>query len=187
MHPDDRRDQIVRVAAEHFAREGYDRASMSRIAREAGVTRALIYHYFAGKEAVLEAVLRREADTLLTATAPDPTLSAGENLVRALDAYLDHFAASRGELRELYTPNPKTPQVVWEIASTNHEIQVARLLDSLGQPETPRLRLALGAWLAFVEDAARESVNLDVGRDEIIRLCLDALRAVTGLALVATG
>jgi hypothetical protein len=73
--------------------------------------------------------------------------------------------------------------VVWEIASTNHEIQVARLLDSLGQPETPRLRLTLGAWLAFVEEVARESVTTDVGRAEIIRLCLDALRAVTGLAL----
>lgn len=183
MSPDDRRDQIVRVAAEHFAREGYDRASMSRIAGDAGVTRALVYHYFAGKEAVLEAVLRREAADLLTATALDPTLSARENIERALHAYLDHFTASSGELRELYTPHPMTPPVVWEIASANHAVQVARLLQGLGAPDTPRLRLALGAWLALVEEAAREAVTVDVPRESVVELCLDALHAVTGLEL----
>lgn len=186
MHPDDRREQIVHVATEHFGQEGYERTSMSRIARDAGVTRALVYHYFPGKEALLEAVLRREADALLMATAPDASLSAGANLERALGSYLDHFTASRGELRELYTPHPMTPPVVWEIASTNHEIQVARLLDVLGQPETPRLRIALGAWLALVEEAARESVDAAVSRDEIIRLCLDALQAATGITLPTT-
>ncbi|MDP9851695.1 helix-turn-helix domain-containing protein [Corynebacterium lowii] len=55
----DRSEQIVRVAAEHFARHGIAGASLSAIARDAGVTRALVYHYFAGKEALLEAVLRR--------------------------------------------------------------------------------------------------------------------------------
>lgn len=183
MLPDDRREQIVRVAVEHLAREGYDRATMSRIAADAGVTRALVYHYFPGKEALLEAVLRREANVLLEATAPSPGLPPRENLVRALNAYLDHFAASKGELRELYTPHPMTPPVVWEIAAANHDTQVARLFDALNLPETPRLRLALGAWLAFVEEAARESATADVNRAEVVQLCLSSLLAATGVRL----
>lgn len=173
----------MRVAAEHFAREGYGRTSMTRIAADAGVTRALVYHYFPGKESLLEAVLRREASVLLEATAPDPGLSPRENVVRALNAYLEHFAASEGELRELYTPHPMTPPVVWEIAATNHEMQIARLFESLGLDESPQARLALGAWLAFVEQAARESATAGVRREAIVQLCLAALQAATGLQL----
>lgn len=173
----------MRVAAELFAREGYDRAAMSRIAANAGVTRALVYHYFPGKEALLEAVLRREGSVLLDATDPDPSLSPRENVIRALHAYLDHFAASEGELRELYTPHPTAPPVVWEIAAANHETQIARLLESLGLEESPQSRLVLGAWLAFVEQAARESATAGLRREAIVQLCLTALQATTGLTL----
>lgn len=183
MHPDERREQIVRVAGHHFAHAGYDRASMSRIATDAGVTRALLYHYFPGKEALLEAVLRHEGAALLAATALDETISARANLERTLHAYLAHFTASTGEMRGLYTPHPTVPAVIWEIAAANHTIQIARLIEGLSLDDTPRVRHALGAWLALVEHAARDGAESDVEPDDIVRLCLDTLRAVTGLDL----
>lgn len=181
MKPADRRDHIVRIGAEHFSRDGYDRASMSAIAADAGVTRALVYHYFPGKESLLEAVLRREGAALLAATAPNFEATAAENLSGALHAYLDHFGASEGHLRELYTPHPQSPPVVWEITAANHEVQVARLLESLGRTETPRLRLVLSAWLALVEEAARASSGTDLDRSEVVATCLAALDAMIGL------
>ena len=103
MEPADRQEQIVRVAATHLSRDGAAGVSMSSIAKDAGVTRALIYRYFPGKQALLDAVLRHESERLLAATEPDPKLSARDNLHRSLNAYLDFFSASSGGVRELYT------------------------------------------------------------------------------------
>ena len=75
MEPADRQEQIVRVAATHLSRDGAAGVSMSSIAKDAGVTRALIYRYFPGKQALLDAVLRHESERLLAATEPDPKLS----------------------------------------------------------------------------------------------------------------
>ena len=41
MEPHEREEQILKIAAEHFARRGVLGASMSAIARDAGITRAL--------------------------------------------------------------------------------------------------------------------------------------------------
>lgn len=181
LNPDERRDQILRVASSHFARTGYEAVSVQAIAADAGVTRALVYHYFPGKEALLDAVLRREAETLLAATAPDPELSRRENLQRALGLYLDHFSASGGALRDLYAPGATAPPLVRELAAGNHVIQVERIRSYLNQDDTPMARVAIGAWLGFVMEAARGAVGHPaVPRDWIIRLCMDALSAVTG-------
>lgn len=156
---------------------------MSAIASDAGVTRALIYHYFSGKEALLNAVLRRESDLLLEATRPDPALSARANLRRALGSYLEFFAASRGGVRELYTP-ASSVLAVGELAEANHQMHVQWLLGYANAQDTPQVRLALGGWLAFVEYAARQSVvGGKVAPADVIDLCLCALEGALGAPL----
>ena len=183
LAPDVRAAQIVEVAAQHFARDGVAGASTIAIARDAGVTRALVYHYFPGREALLAAVLHREADQLLAATEPDPALEVGANLRRALTAYLDAFAASRGALRELYTPASAVP-TVRELARANHLIHMQWLLEQTGLPDTTQARLAIGGWLAFVEFVARQSVDSpDVPREGVVDLCVAALEGALGQRL----
>ena len=48
---DDKREAILHRAAVAFARDGYDRVSMAGLAAECGVSKALLYHYYASKEA----------------------------------------------------------------------------------------------------------------------------------------
>ncbi|WP_171209388.1 MULTISPECIES: TetR/AcrR family transcriptional regulator [unclassified Ruegeria] len=50
---DDKRSHILKSAARVFAREGFDRASMSQLARECGISKANIYHYYDSKDAIL--------------------------------------------------------------------------------------------------------------------------------------
>ncbi|MEM0948018.1 MAG: TetR/AcrR family transcriptional regulator [Pseudomonadota bacterium] len=50
---EEKRAQILRTAAYVFAREGFDRASMNQIAAACGISKANIYHYYAGKEFLL--------------------------------------------------------------------------------------------------------------------------------------
>ena len=54
---EERRRQIISVAARMFAAKGYTDATTKDIAAEAGVTHAAIYHYFRDKRALFEAVL----------------------------------------------------------------------------------------------------------------------------------
>lgn len=48
-----KRDSILDAAARVFAQQGFDRASMSALAEEAGISKANIYHYYNGKDALL--------------------------------------------------------------------------------------------------------------------------------------
>lgn len=74
--------QILDGAARVFARDGYEGASMSRIAAEAGVSKGTLYNYFAGKAELFSAHLRRECGRWITlvfedidpATPPDEML-----------------------------------------------------------------------------------------------------------------
>jgi len=54
---DEKRAQILRSAARVFATEGFDRASMTQLARDCGISKANIYHYYDGKDAILYDIL----------------------------------------------------------------------------------------------------------------------------------
>ncbi|OIQ40805.1 MAG: TetR family transcriptional regulator [Roseobacter sp. MedPE-SWde] len=54
---DEKRAQILKSAAKVFAEAGYDRASMTQLARDCGISKANIYHYYDSKDAVLFGLL----------------------------------------------------------------------------------------------------------------------------------
>lgn len=54
---DHKRARILKTAARVFAREGFDRASMSQLAAECGISKANIYHYYDSKDAILFDIL----------------------------------------------------------------------------------------------------------------------------------
>jgi len=66
---DDKPRRILDAAVRVFAAQGYDAARVGDIAKEAGVAYGLVYHYYASKEAVLEAVFREAWGRLLAAVA----------------------------------------------------------------------------------------------------------------------
>jgi AcrR family transcriptional regulator len=54
---DQKRAQILKSAAKVFAEQGFDRASMTQLARECGISKANIYHYYDSKDAILFDIL----------------------------------------------------------------------------------------------------------------------------------
>src|SRR4051812_23397940 len=64
LGPDARRDQILDAARRVFTRRDATTASTSEIAREAGVTRGLVHHYFGTKRELYLAVVADLAATL---------------------------------------------------------------------------------------------------------------------------
>lgn len=63
---DNKRDQILDVAAQCFADHGYSAASMSQIAGAGGTSKAHLYHYYPAKEAILYDLLDRYTQRLLS-------------------------------------------------------------------------------------------------------------------------
>jgi AcrR family transcriptional regulator len=59
------RQRLLEIAIRRFASDGYRRTSVSDIAREAGVTPATTYAYFAGKGALFEAAVDADAASLI--------------------------------------------------------------------------------------------------------------------------
>jgi len=79
LSEDERRAQIIDGCLEVLAREGYRRASVSRIAQAAGVSKGLVSHYFADKETLMEqtaiatvGLLRAEVGSAIDLTAEVP-------------------------------------------------------------------------------------------------------------------
>lgn len=61
----ERERQILQAATRVFARLGYRRAGTAAIAREAGISEAMIYKHFASKKDLFDRVLRRQGNRIL--------------------------------------------------------------------------------------------------------------------------
>ncbi len=65
---DEKRQAIADKAAELFALEGVAGASLARIAKECGMSKSLIYHYYASKEDLLLDVMLTHMEELVEVT-----------------------------------------------------------------------------------------------------------------------
>ena len=72
---EDRREQIIDAAMRVFSQKGFTRATNKDIAREAGITPGLIYHYFESKEAVLKAIIEGRSPLKLIGSLPSQVLN----------------------------------------------------------------------------------------------------------------
>jgi len=61
---EDKRRQLLDAAVRVFARKGYHASRVGDIAEEAGVAHGLLYHHFASKDQVLEAVFHENWSVL---------------------------------------------------------------------------------------------------------------------------
>ncbi len=104
---DAKREAILKKSAELFARAGYDRTSLVDIARACGTSKALLYHYYANKEALLTDIIGAHLEELVevvrearsVAGSPRDRLGA---LVRALlEAYRDADAEHVIQINEM--------------------------------------------------------------------------------------
>src|SRR5688572_17624061 len=61
------RDQIVEAAHEHFSRFGYEKTTVSDLAKSIGFSKAYIYKFFDSKQAIGEAICGKTLSAIVTA------------------------------------------------------------------------------------------------------------------------
>jgi len=95
LESDERRAQILACARRLFSERHYGAVSLADVAREAGVTRGLLHHYFGAKrELYLEVV--RSMVTPAPALLEDIPVGDGETtLSHGVDLFLDAVRANR--------------------------------------------------------------------------------------------
>ncbi|HEX5928612.1 MAG TPA: TetR/AcrR family transcriptional regulator [Solirubrobacterales bacterium] len=174
---DERRRQLLERGAELFTSHPYEELSMNRIAREVGISKALLYHYFPSKQAYFEETLNAWAEQLRERTEPDPGLSPLEQLTSSLDAFLALVEENAVAYRNLI----RSAAGVAEIRELIEEVRrktAARILDGL-YPEgeaPPKARTAVSGWLWFMDGACLNWIeHRDIERGELRDLLLGVL------------
>lgn len=100
---DAKRAALRKGAARYFARLGYDRASMTGAAKECGVSKALLYHYYDGKEALLFDILDAHLSELAETVEEARAGGIGDLIRVILAAYEDADAEHKLQLDALAT------------------------------------------------------------------------------------
>jgi AcrR family transcriptional regulator len=76
LSADERREQLFAAAVEVLAEGGFQAATADAIARRAGVSKGLLWHYFDDRDDLLEQTARRTLKTLLRAVGATIDLTA---------------------------------------------------------------------------------------------------------------
>ncbi|NOY37031.1 MAG: TetR/AcrR family transcriptional regulator [Chlorobi bacterium] len=107
-----REQQILDTACRLFANHGFHETSISQIAREAGISKGLIYNYFDSKESILRDLMKRGMDEMYKDFDPnhDGILTHDEFLF-FISSYLDTLKENR-EFWKLYFAILIQPSVI---------------------------------------------------------------------------
>ena len=177
---DERRAQLLEVGTELFSKHSFEELSMVEIAREAGISKALLYHYFPSKEEFFKAALAEAAAELAQRTTPDQSLPPLDQVRASTRAFVDWI----GERGAAYAKLLESVGAVPELRETMTGIRdstSARIIDGL-VPEaerTPAKRAAVRAWLWFMDGVLLDWIeHRDRDADAVADQLVDSLVAL---------
>ena len=190
----DRRAQLVEIGLELLPTTPVQELTIDEVARRAGISRSLLFHYFASKKEYVTAVCTAAADLLCdhvlagtTDGLPDsPALAvpAGSPLP-GHDGMLDRFVQWVELYRESYVAFVRgavggDPWVA-DVYTTARERLVDGTLATIGLPDDPRHRQLVRSWFAFTEDLVIGwTAEPAMPRAEVLALATDVLTRITG-------
>jgi AcrR family transcriptional regulator len=184
-----RRAQLLEVAREVFAHNGYHDAGMEQIASTAGVTKPVLYQHFESKKELYLALL--EEDMRRLASGIEEAIARGkdnrERIHGGITAYFDFIDANETSFRLLFREtmgaDPDFRDVVERLLRSPVAGRIGRIIAEETSYTTQESELLARAVMGMGEASAqwwleRRSVN----RDEVVRDLTDLLwRGMAGL------
>jgi AcrR family transcriptional regulator len=185
LEVDERRAQLVKLGLDLFAARSYDDVSIDELARAAGVSKGLLYHYFPTKRDFYVATVLLASRQFLELTATPDTVPPVERLRAGLDAYLDYVVAHAPAYASLLRGGIGSDAEVQVILDETRALLCERLLEGLpGVTPTPLVRIAMRGWLGFCEATSLDWIDRRSAPREAIRdLMLEVLLATVPAAV----
>jgi AcrR family transcriptional regulator len=177
LGPDERRAQILRIARQLFAARQYAAVSMEEIALAAGVRRGLVNHYFGSKRALFIEVVRDMLASFGRALPPEGAATIADHVSRWLDVVQGDAETWFAILGAEGLGHDRDVSGLVDRAT---EAMVGAIIDALGEPDSPELRVVLRAYSGLAEVVTREWLQ----RHRIDRAQAEALLTTALLSLV---
>ncbi|KUI15814.1 TetR family transcriptional regulator [Mycobacterium sp. GA-1285] len=196
LSPADRRSELLTLGAEVFGQRPYDDVRIDEIAERAGVSRALMYHYFPDKRAFFAAVIRAEGERLFEATNTPPRPGQGlfDQVREGVLAYLRYDEEHPHGAWAAYVGSGRSDPVLRGIEDTDNDRQANRILgriqaavgDDLDSKVERDLRITVYGWLAFTFEMCRQRLmdpSIEAGpvADACAHALFDAVGRVPGI------
>ena len=196
LSPDDRRNELLALGAKVFGERPYDEVRIDEIAERAGVSRALMYHYFPDKRAFFAAVVRAEGERLFEATNTPPMKGQTlfEQLRAGVLAYLRYDEEYPHGAWAAYIGVGTSDPVLRGIEDLDNDRQVNRIMARVGETlagdvdsKVERdVRITVYGWLAFTMELCRQRIldpSIDAGQiaDTCAHALLDAIGRLPGI------
>ncbi|WP_283611266.1 TetR/AcrR family transcriptional regulator, partial [Mycolicibacterium poriferae] len=186
LSPDDRRNELLALGAEVFGQRPYDEVRIDEIAERAGVSRALMYHYFPDKRAFFAAVVRAEGERLFEATntPPEPGQTLFAQVRAGVLAYLHYDEGHPHGAWAAYMGMGRSDPVLRGIEDIDNDRQANRIIDriadavggAMGADVERDLRATIYGWLAFTFEMCRQRLlDPSLDADLIADLCAHGL------------
>ncbi len=156
LSPEERRAQLIDLGVRMLADRPLEQISVEDIADQAGVSRGLLFHYFASKHDFHVAIVRHSSAEMLARTAPNLELPVIDMLRDVMAAYVDYVSENRDTYVSLLRGTASGDPAMREVfESTRAEMarRVVEQLPSLGIEPDARIALSVRGWIAFVEEA----------------------------------
>ena len=155
LDPGARRAQLIALGVEMLATRTLDALSVEDIARQAGISRGLLFHYFSSKQEFHIEVARAAARELLERTAPDTSLPPVEALRGAIGAFIDYVQENPDNYKSLVrgaASGDATMRAIFDDTRARLAQRVVDVVAELGFALGAKAELAVHGWVALAEE-----------------------------------
>lgn len=184
LTPEQRRAQLVALGVAAIVDRPLESLTIEGLAESAGVSRALLFHYFGTKQGLHREVVLTARDSMLRATEPSAELPPLERLHETLTRIVQFVRDHRGTFFSLVrgaASGDQEVRAVVEQARSVHADRIIAVFYELGTPDSELLRIALRSWVAFAEETLVEiALNTEMPSDEIVAFLERTAKAVAG-------
>jgi AcrR family transcriptional regulator len=180
--PEARRAQLIELGVEMLATRTLDELSVEDIAHQAGISRGLLFHYFASKQEFHLEVARAAARELLRRTEPDEKLPPIDALHGSLRAFIDYVEENPDNYKSLVrgaASGDSDMRAIFGRTRATLAQRVIGVVAGMGLQMGPRAELAVHGWVAFVEETVIRWIDTrPFDRDGLQDLLAKSLPAV---------
>ncbi len=182
LSPEARRAQLIALGVEMLATRRLDELSVELIAKAAGISRGLLFHYFASKQEFHIEVARAAAAEMIRRTEPDTDLSPVDALRAALTSFIDYVEENPDNYKSLVrggASGDADMRAIFDETRGTMAQRVIAVLGGMGLEANPRATLAIHGWVAYVEECVVRWIDTrTVEREQLLEMLTKSLPAL---------